>query len=109
MGKWKIINILEMAKGKVKLSEFWDSGVPAELAWSAFDLKSFKVIWVIWCNCNIPEIWFSKCWFSYTYDSFSTKLFIGVPCDSPHKSYFLEFRNFKLEKIKKGLKFNIVA
>ncbi len=42
---------------------------------------------------------------SYSFDSFSTKLFLNVPCNSPHKTCFLEFWNLN----KKRLKFNIVA
>ncbi len=34
--------------------------------------------------------------YSYSYCSFSTKLFLKVPCDSPHKSYLYAFRNLKL-------------
>ena len=29
---------------------------------------------------------------------FATKLYIGVPCDRPHKKYVLEFRNLSFEK-----------
>ncbi len=33
----------------------------------------------------------SKCYSSYSYDSFSTILFLNVPCDSPHKVAYLYF------------------
>ncbi len=37
----------------------------------------------------------SKHYSSHSYDSFSTKLFLNVPCDSPHKSCLQEFWNLK--------------
>ncbi len=39
----------------------------------------------------------SKCYSSYSFDSFSTKLFLNVPCSSPHKTCFLEFASCSLE------------
>ncbi len=33
----------------------------------------------------------SKGYSSYSYDSFSTKLFLNIPCNSPHKICVLEF------------------
>ncbi len=41
---------------------------------------------------------FSKGYSSYSYDSFSTKLFLNFPCDSPHK---LSIEIFKLHFFKK--------
>ena len=38
----------------------------------------------------------SKRYSSYSYNSFSTKIFMHVTFDSPHKRYLLEFWNFKL-------------
>ena len=29
--------------------------------------------------------------YSYSFDSFLTKPFLNVPCNNPHKTYFLEF------------------
>ena len=29
--------------------------------------------------------------YSYSYDSFSAKLFLNVPCGNPHRSYLLGF------------------
>ncbi len=37
----------------------------------------------------------SKCYSSYSYEAFSTKL-LNVPYDIPHKRYFLAFWNFNL-------------
>ncbi len=37
----------------------------------------------------------SKCYSSYSYDSFSAKLFLRIPCDNPHKTCFLEFEIWK--------------
>ena len=45
MGKWKLVNILEMANGRAKRSEIWDSGVIVEHVWGTFDRAAFKVIW----------------------------------------------------------------
>ncbi len=33
----------------------------------------------------------SKPYSSYSFDSFSTKLFLNVPCNNPRKPCFLEF------------------
>ncbi len=33
----------------------------------------------------------AKRYSSHGYDSFSTKLFLKIPCDSPHKSYLQDF------------------
>ncbi len=38
----------------------------------------------------------SKRYFPYSYDSFSTKLFLRIPCDSPHK---LAYRNFEISNL----------
>ena len=51
----------------------------------------------------------SKRYSFYSFESFSTKLFLNVPCNNPHKTCFLEFWNFKFKLFKKRLKFNIVA
>ncbi len=45
----------------------------------------------------------SKSYSSYSYCSFSTKRFLNVPLDSPHKCY----RNLEIKK--KRLKFSTVA
>ncbi len=49
---------------------------------------------VIWCTCDFfSKILFSKrCFFDY-YNSFSIKRFIGVPCDSLHKSFSWNVEN----------------
>ncbi len=39
----------------------------------------------------------SKHYSSYSYNSFSTKLFLNVPCDSPHKSCFQNFFLLKFQ------------
>ena len=39
--------------------------------------------------------------YSYSFHSFSTKLFLNVPCNNPHKTWFLEFWNFKFKLVKK--------
>ncbi len=49
----------------------------------------------------------SKCYFSCSYDSVSTQLFLNVPCDSSHKSC-LNW-NFEFKFKKERLKFIIVA
>ncbi len=47
------------------------------------------------------EVEISKRYSSYSYGCFSGKLFLNVPCDYPHNTYFLEFWNFKLKFKKK--------
>ncbi len=63
--------------------------------WGNFDPVAFKVILG---SCDTLTKW---CIF-YTYKYYSAKLSIGVPCDSPHKINFLEFRNLTYEKDWKG-------
>ncbi len=91
----KLVNILEMVvNGRAKQIEFWGSGALVEHVWLTLQYSRSRVIW---CTCDFSEIRFSiRCVF-YTYDSFSTTLFICVPCDSQHKGDFLEFINFKLK------------
>ncbi len=43
----------------------------------------------------------SKRYFSYSLYSFSTKLFLNVPCNNPHKPCFLKFCNFRFKFKKK--------
>ncbi len=38
MGKWKLVNILEIATGRAKRGD-------VEHVWGTFDLAAFKVIW----------------------------------------------------------------
>ena len=65
---------------------------------------------LVWCTWDILEMRFSKRHF-YICDSFSTTLFIGLLCDTPQESDFLQFRNLNFKKKKKWKKnfFNIVA
>ncbi len=98
MGKWKLVNILEIPNGTVKWGGIWDSEVPVEQVSGTLGLATFKVIWCTWKYFLEIHVLSSKLSFWYTYDSFSAKLFMGVSCDSPYKSYFLEFRNLILKK-----------
>ncbi len=45
VGNEKQANILEMASGRAKRSEIWDSVVLEEHVWGTFDLAAFTVIW----------------------------------------------------------------
>ncbi len=70
-----------------------------EHVWGTFDLAAFKFIWGSFGGFAI--FWkyqFSNLLFFYIYNSISTNHFIGVSYGSPHKGYFLEFRNLKFEK-----------
>ncbi len=44
---------------------------------------------------------------NYSYEAFSTKLFLNVPHDIPHKSYLLAFWNFKLKLFVKKKQWNL--
>ncbi len=50
----------------------------------------FKVIWESFGTFAISEnmLNFLHCCFFQTYDYFSAKVFISIPCDTRHKSYF---------------------
>ncbi len=49
--------------------------------------------------------------YSYSYNSFSSKRFLNVPCDSPNNNYiwYFEISDLNLKKRLKRLKFIIVA
>ncbi len=68
-----------------------------------FDLVAFKVILGLFGELGIfPKGRFLKRYVFYSYDFLSTKLFIGVHCDSPHKTYIMKFEisifNGKMKK-----------
>ncbi len=81
---WWNLRLRDMCTNKTYVGHLWACYVHSHLV-------------VIWCNYNLLEIRSSKGFFFYTYDTFSNKPFIGV-VSSLHKSYFLEFINFKFEK-----------
>ncbi len=62
-----------------------------ELAWGTFACKvirgSFGALIIFW------KYDFQNATSSTLFMIFFNQIFIGVPCDSPQKSYFLEFRN----------------
>ncbi len=45
MGKWELVDILEMTNGRAKRGEICDSRVLLEHVWVIFDLAVFNVIW----------------------------------------------------------------
>ncbi len=91
MGKWKFEHILEMANRWAKQGEIWDLGVLVEYVLGTFDFAAFKIIF----GSFVALVIFQKYDFQNTACStlviIFSQFFIGVPCDSPHKRYFLEF------------------
>ncbi len=66
------------------------------IVWDTFDFEASKVILGSFgALASFPKILFSKRFFFYTYDSFSTKLFTVVPFDSSHKKLLLGILKFK--------------
>ncbi len=100
MGKW-IWQIpckwLIVEQNKVKFGTRGNSGT------YTFDLMVLKVIWVIWFVYFFSE----KTAALSTLMIFSTNLFVAVPCDSPHKGYFLEFWKLELKKMKRDWKLTL--
>ena len=81
-GKWKLVNILEMANCTAnRCNNFW---------W-----RIYFVLLTLQHSRSYAAMRFSS-----ANTSFSTKLFTGVPGDN---QFFLEFRNLKLEEKNKIL------
>ncbi len=60
--------------------------------WGAFDVVATKAIkGSFGARAIFLKIPFPK-HYLYNYDTFTDKLFVSIPCDSPHKSYFLAFK-----------------
>ncbi len=73
-----------MANVRAKRSNSWDTGILVKHVLGTFDIAAFKVMLGSFGAVAIAgNTIFKRCFF-YTY-SFSTKPFIGFPCDNPHK------------------------
>ncbi len=74
-----------MANRRAKRGEIWDSGILKEHIWGNWTLR-------------LPAMFLNTIFEMLLVqldNSFSTKLYAHVPCDSPHKNDSLENFNFK--------------
>ncbi len=78
-----------MADRKVNWGEIWGTGLLAGNIWGTFDLVVFEVIFGSFGGLGrfFSEKGIFKRLLLLQSDSFSTKHFLHVPCDSPHKNY----------------------